>query len=273
MVGGFVEDENIHAPGGNGSQGDAAFLPSRKSFYCLGDHAAVDSEGTEEVAHLLLGHARTVLDADRIENRFGSIEAVEVLVVVTNFDMRAQTHLAFVGRLLPQKYSEQCCFAAAVGPDNAHAPATLDLHGEVFEQGPVVSLGQVGGIDDVVAGTRRLAKGNTRSFDKNWFVEAFELVELFLAGSGLLVELSIIHTLDVLFLPADLFLLRLEGLKGRLVAFAAESPVVAEVARVVFQSAAGQFNNARGDAVEKGAVVADNKHALAQAHKVVFQPT
>src|SRR5262249_28520716 len=128
--------------------------------------------------------------------------------------------------------AEKRRLAAAVGSHDPQPLPAAQAEAQTFDQGSVVRFAKAIHLQDDVAGAADGAEVHMRRLDDRRPLGSFQLVEGLLARLGLLVELAIMNAADVVFLPGNVFLLRLPGFELVLVALLAKPPVRVVVAGV-----------------------------------------
>ena len=243
MVGGLVHDQQVGRRGTEPRQCGLGLLAAGELADRLKDEVAGQAEAGQQVADVPLHPFGVVLGPDGPHHGRARRERLQVLVVVANLDPVAKLDLAAIGFLLADQGLDQRGLARAVRTHHAHALAAEDRDVQVLEQGLVVGLGQIPGLDDDVARAVDLLKAHDGPDDLAHRFDplAFQPLKLPFAVVGLLGALPRailadvgLELLGLLLLPPGLPLQHL-GL------FGAEPPVLRVVTRVDLELALVQL--------------------------------
>ena len=274
VVGGLVEDEEVHRLEQQLDHGQAAALAAREHLDLLVRRLAAKHERAQYVADaqadVALGHA-----VDGVEHRQLAVEQLGlVLRVVADFDVMAQLEVALKGYFAHDTLDEGG-LAFAVLADKGHLFAALDGEVHVVEHAVVaVVLAHVLADDGIVARARagrelQAQAGGVDLVNLDGH-NLFQLLDaaLHLYGLGGLVAEALNEVLDV----GNFLLLVLVGADLLLAAFGAQLDKGVVGHAVVRGAAAGNFQRAVGHVVQEGAVVAHQNHGARAAGQELLEP-
>ena len=151
----LVQDQEVRGRGGQPGQGGLGLLAAGELADRLEDDLAAQAEPAQEVADVSLDPLRVVLGPDGAEDGRLGAQRLEALVVVADLDLVAELDLALVGLLAADERLDERGLARAVGPHDPDALPAQDGEVEPLEEGLVVGLGEVRGLDHDVAGCGR----------------------------------------------------------------------------------------------------------------------
>src|SRR5216684_8460820 len=263
VVGWLVEDQDVRRTGEEASEEKAVALAA-------GEHAhrrvgaTRREEEVAEVAHDVLAAAGKLdpfrARADRLGDSFLGVESFAHLVEVGGLDVGAQAHASRVGRELAEGQVDEGGLARAVRADEAEPVAAADEEVEVaYDRSSAKALPHLRQFANQLAraqafADRELHVADARTARGALLAQALEALDsAFVARAP---RLDAFADPGFFLRPELVELARGDRLGGELAGL--DALVIGEVAGVGAQHAAIELEDARREAVEKGAVVRDD---------------
>mmetsp|Transcript_81038 Transcript_81038/g.252865 ORF Transcript_81038/g.252865 Transcript_81038/m.252865 type:complete len:316 (+) Transcript_81038:487-1434(+) len=152
MIGGLIQVDKVGLAVGHNGQGDPAFLPAGERGDAAQCHVAADAEAPEDVARILVAEAWVVglhaVYAVRLQ-----VQSLHVVLCeAADPHVAVDCATALRGRELALHDLQQRTLACAVRPEDADAPAHLQVHGGTLEEGLAVGVreGDCVGLEELV---------------------------------------------------------------------------------------------------------------------------
>ena len=277
VVGGFVQHQQVGGLCKQACQQQAIAFAAGEHFHRRGGALRREQKIVEVAHHVLAARGRLNplrAGADGFDQRALGIELLAHLVEVGDLQIGAQAHRARIGFERAEDEFDQRGFARAIGADETEAVAAHDAQIELVDYGVVAEF-----LCDVFKFRHQLAGALTGIQRQLHLAQALAARGAFIAQRFQPPHAAFVAGAAGLNTFADPhFFLRPEFVElavhhffgGKLIGFARF--VRGEVAGVGAQQAAIQFDNTRGHAIQKRAIVGDDDGRLDRArNQQVFE--